>query len=163
VPTTVIDGALSIVGVVSSGELVQRLLDRGSAAYDGRILRSHIGAGRFNAAAELFVDNPSAQQEFVAWWRVSTLTERIQLMLLVESVLETSPAAFDFLLPQLTQGLVELGDASLRGDTVDLLGRIGHPSSKPVIEALCHDPHPDVAEIAEEVLEELEAGGRHAD
>lgn len=163
VPTTVIDGELSIVGVVAPSKLARRLQERGSGAYDRHLFRSHVDGGRFEKAAEVFIDRQAAHSLFVEWWRQSTLTERIQLMLVVEATLEMSASAFDFLLPQLTEGLVELADASLRGDTVDMLGRIGNPSSKPIIEALCHDPHPDVAEIAQEVLEEIEEGGRHAD
>jgi HEAT repeat protein len=46
-------------------------------------------------------------------------------------------------------------DAALRGDTADLLGQIGHPSTKEALESLLKDPNPDVIEIAEEALESI--------
>jgi len=48
-------------------------------------------------------------------------------------------------------------DGSLRGDTADLLGQIGHQGAIPDLEELRNDPNPDVAEIAAEALEEIEA------
>ena len=47
-------------------------------------------------------------------------------------------------------------DDALRGDTADLLGQIGHPGARKPLQALLHDPNPDIVEIAEEALEGLE-------
>ena len=48
-------------------------------------------------------------------------------------------------------------DPVLRGDTADLLGRIGHRAARNPLRTLLEDPNPDVAEIASEALEEIEA------
>jgi HEAT repeat protein len=65
----------------------------------------------------------------------------------------------DGLVPVLKTGLDGEGplakDPSRRGDTADLLGRIGHPDARPILEALMSDSNPEVAEAAEEALEEL--------
>ena len=47
-------------------------------------------------------------------------------------------------------------DAVLRGDTADLLGRIGHRAACDSLRALLDDPNPHVAEIAGEALEEID-------
>ena len=47
-------------------------------------------------------------------------------------------------------------DPVLRGDTADLLGRIGHRAATDALRALLDDPNPHVAEIASEALEEID-------
>ena len=87
-------------------------------------------------------------------WRMSATSLRLGLMLAAELALEQDPGALDDITPDLLR-LLETEDAALRGDTADLLGRIGHPSAEPALRRLLADENPDVAEIAEEALEAL--------
>jgi HEAT repeat protein len=77
-----------------------------------------------------------------------------------EEALEAGREVLDHLVADLVPILCA-EDATLRGDTADLLGRIGHPAAKDALESLQGDPNPDVAEIASEALEEI--GDRGAD
>ena len=76
-------------------------------------------------------------------------------MLAVETGLEGDQAALDGLVPGLLP-ILGTEDPVLRGDTADLLGRIGHRAATDGLRALLDDPNPDVAEIASEALEEIE-------
>ena len=50
-------------------------------------------------------------------------------------------------------------DPTRVGDTADLLGQIGHPDARPVLERLSRDPNEEVAEAAADALAELDSGG----
>ena len=64
---------------------------------------------------------------------------------------------------QLAQGRYDratvFDDDPAASDTADLLGRNGHRAATDALRALLDDPNPDVAEIASEALEEIEARG----
>jgi HEAT repeat protein len=77
-------------------------------------------------------------------------------MMAVETALEDDRSALDGLVPGLLP-ILGSEDAVLRGDTADLLGRIGHRAARDRLRTLLEDPNPDVAEIASEALEEIEA------
>ena len=51
-------------------------------------------------------------------------------------------------------------DAALRGDTADLLGKIGLPSAVEPLRGLLADENPDVAEIAQEAIDAIAEAGR---
>lgn len=158
VPMTVIDGGLSLTGVVPAGELVGHILARGRADYEARRFRSIVESGRLEVATREILAGPGAALWLEAWRRSST-SLRMGLLLAAEQALEENPAALD---PVVAELLVVLGeeDAALRGDTADVLGRIGHPAAGGALEKLRHDPNPDVAEIAAEALEELRSARR---
>ena len=145
VPMTIIDGGMSIVGVIPPAQLVEKILNRD----DKEIFRSQIEAGRFDAAAE------KVSEGFAAAWKQSATQLRMGLMMVAEKVLENDPHGLDSLVPDLLPA-TKAEDAALRGDTADLLGQIGHPSAKEALEALLNDPNPDVAEIAQDALEEIQ-------
>jgi len=76
------------------------------------------------------------------------------LLLAAETLLEEFPSMLDSAVSNLLPAL-ESDDGALRGDTADLLGRIGHLSALPALTALLEDPIEDVAEIAAEAIEEI--------
>jgi HEAT repeat protein len=76
-------------------------------------------------------------------------------MMAVETALESDRAALDGLVPGLVP-ILGSEEAVLRGDTADLLGRIGHRTARDPLRMLLEDPNPDVAEIASEALEEID-------
>ena len=82
------------------------------------------------------------------------------LFLVAEEALKWNPDGLGDLAAHLIRGLEGEGDLSndpsRRGDTADLLGQIGHPDARPVLEALTRDENEEVAEAAREALSELD-------
>ena len=153
VPLTVIDGGLALSGVEPARELAEVVLSRGSPDYHRRHLLSLLETQRFEEALAL-VRNPGGPEAFLTAWQGSTTNSRVGLLLAAEQLLERAPGA----LSAIVGGLCDMlgsDDAALRGDTVDLLGRIGSAEAAPALRKLLDDPNPDVAEIAAEVLQEL--------
>jgi len=150
VPTTVLDGGLSWVGVEGEAQVAARILSRDAPGYAERVFASLVESGRHADAIREIVAGEGAAC-LAAIWVGSTTATRIGLMLVAEGALEQQPtslhAAVGALLPALRSG-----DAALRGDTADLLGQIGHPDGLAALEPLLDDPNPDVAEIAAEAL-----------
>ena len=83
------------------------------------------------------------------------------LFLVAEEALDWNPEGLDALVPLLIEGLQGDGpmsqDPTRVGDTADLLGQIGHPDAREVLEALGRDSNEEVAEAAADALEELRA------
>ena len=94
-------------------------------------------------------------EQFLFAWRKSVTFERVGLMLVIEEALEGDCAALEGLVGGLIK-VLQAPDATLRGDTADLLGQIGNPAAVPALKELLNDPNPDVADVAAEALEELE-------
>ena len=157
VPLTILDGDLAVTGVVHSAELVDNILSRDDEGHGRDLLLSLVEQGRFGHAALRMGTAPGAA-DFVAIWKSSATSLRIGLMMAVETALEDDRAALDGLVDGLLP-VLRHEDPALRGDTADLLGRIGHPAAADALRALVDDPNRDVAEIAAEALEEIDARG----
>ncbi len=153
VPATLIDRGLCITGVVAAPELAGEVLSRDAPQYRARVLNSLAQSGRFDEATQLALSDRGPELVFELWRQSSTST-RMGLMLVAEQALEQNPAALNGIVSQLAS-VLESEDPALRGDTADLLGKIGHPHARGALQALLSDPNPDVAEIAEEALEAL--------
>jgi len=159
VPLTVLDGDLAVTGVVRPAELVDKILSRDDDGHGQGVLLSLVEQGRFDDVAARMRSGPGAAH-FVTSWKNSDTSLRIGLMMAAEEALEAGHEVLDHLVADLVP-ILGAEDATLRGDTADLLGRIGHPAAKDALESLQGDPNPDVAEIASEALEEI--GDRGAD
>jgi hypothetical protein len=157
VPLTIIDDALTLVGVITEDELSDRIMTVDGPDRERAIFVSLLDAGRFSAAAQRMIEGPAAEI-FVERWRSSSLESRIGLVLTAEEALELDPGALDALVPELLAAL-GMPDAGIRGDTADLLGRIGDSRAIPALEELCRDSVADVAEVAAEALEEIRSRG----
>lgn len=142
VPMTIIDGGMSIVGIVPPAQLVEKILNRNKK----EIFLSLVEAGRFDDAEEKIGEG------FVSAWKQSATQLRMGLMLVAEKALSNDPHSMDSLVPDLLPA-TKSEDAALRGDTADLLGQIGHPAAVDALKTLLNDDNPDVAAIAEEALE----------
>lgn len=157
VPTTVLDDGLCLQGVRPASELVDALLERGGPEAEARLLKSLLESGRVPAAAARLSHGPG-RAAFAGLWARSTLTDRIGLMLAAEEALAESRCRLDPLVAGLLPAL-SAGDAALRGDTADLLGKIAHPSAAPALEALLEDGDAEVAEVAAESLAAVRGRG----
>ena len=155
VPMIVASGGLTVVGVISAAELAARLRESRGPGGDTVVLESHLEAGRFAAAGELLAAG-CGHEAFLERWGAGGLERRIGLALAADEALQRDPGALD----ALVRGLLPLlgpGDAARRGDTADLLGRIGHPAARDALEAIRDDPDEDIAEAATEALLGLDA------
>jgi alkyl hydroperoxide reductase subunit AhpF len=161
VPHTVLDRGMSWIGVVKASDLVKQILLRGSDEHEKAVFRSTVENGRLDRAKELILDMSHASC-FAATWKQSTTRLRMGLMLVTDEVLDSDPAALDDTVLQLID-LLDSEDASFRGDTADLLGKIGNPLARKKLEALQNDPNPDVAEIAAEALDGIRERGVRRD
>lgn len=153
VPRTIIDGGLCLIGVKPVREFAEIVLSAGTPDYRQHHLLSLLETRRVEEAVDL-ICAPGGDEAFLTLWQTSTTTSRMALLLAEEKALERSPRSLDGIVPGLAD-LLGSDDATLRGDTADLLGKIGHPDARPALQKLLSDPNPDVAEIAAEVLEEL--------
>jgi thiol-disulfide isomerase/thioredoxin len=152
VPAILLDRGLVLTGVVSADDLAEQILAQDRADYEARLLRSLVETGRFAEAGELL---GGRLELFVEEWKQSTTSTRIGLMLVAEEMLGEDRSCLDVMVDDLV-GFLQAPDAALRGDTADLLGRIGHPGARKALTEALQDPNPDVVEIAAEALEGIE-------
>jgi hypothetical protein len=158
VPMIVSDTGLTLVGALDAAELAEKLAAARGGDGDAVVFGSLVDAGRFGEAAAL-LSSPGARETFVDRWQASALEGRIGLALTADEALAIDSGALD----DLVAGLIPLlaaDSAPLRGDTAELLGKIGHPAARTALERLLDDGDEDVAEIAADALEDLAAGGR---
>jgi hypothetical protein len=153
VPTTVIDRELTMTGVVPVQRLIRDIEARGHARHEQATFASMLESGRFAEAAERLLEG-RASQVFLDLWRSSSLQSRIGLVLAAEEALDRQPDGLQGLAEGLLPAL-RAEDAALRGDTADLLGRLGAPGVRSALEQLLVDPDPEVVEAAEDALERL--------
>lgn len=158
VPTTIIDNELIITGVTPAADLAARLVERQGPGAERMLFASLVESGRHEAAARRLADG-RATEAFVELWARSTLESRMGLMLVAEEALDLAPDSLYDLVPHLVAGLQGqgplAGDEARRGDTADLLGRIGHPDARPALEQLAGDTNEQVAEAARAALDEM--------
>jgi hypothetical protein len=150
VPATVIGGELVLTGVVSFEELVTSVLDMGSEAHGARLLASMLETGRMEDAVEM-LRRPAGSVSFARLWSRSTMSDRLGLMMLVEEAREVGVGLGEHLLWRHLQA----AEPALRGDTADVLGKVGTMRSVAALEACLDDPNEDVAEVAAEAIEEI--------
>jgi hypothetical protein len=158
VPYTVLDTGLGLTGVVESKDLVSHLMGRETQEHLHQVFVSMIESSRTSEAA-LAVRAAGGTDHFLSAWRRSTLSTRMALMLISEKALEADPVCMD----PCVAGLVEIlraPDASLRGDTADLLGQIGHPLALEPLRGCLTDPNPDVVEIVRDAIAVLDRSSR---
>ncbi len=153
VPTVIVDGTHTVVGMISADGLRELLQSREAPDYPVKTLASMIDNGRAEEAAPLLADE-RGQASLATLLGDGTLQQRMGLMLAVEAALDRDPHVLDGAVPLLLP-LLETGDATVRGDTADLLGQIGAPGARQALKQLLSDENPDVREVAAESLEML--------
>ena len=161
VPTAVVNGDLTIIGVVTQEELAHRLVELQGPRAEDSIFISLVKSGRLADATSRLIDGRGIPA-FADLWNESTLEGRIGLSLSAQNAVEEEPGSLDALVELILPSL-ETDDAARRGDTADLLGAIGHQTAKPALERLLDDSHPDVAEAAEDALASIEERTRASD
>ena len=159
VPFTLVSGGLSLTGVFSVSDLKSVL--NHDVPYTQRVFGWLVENGRFESVLpQLLIDRGA--EHFFYFWKTSTLSLRIPLMMVAQEVLEDHPACLDLCLPELIK-LLKNDSPALRGDTADLLGCIGHPLAIDGLTQCLKDDNEDVVEIAEDALEAINESRRYGD
>jgi hypothetical protein len=158
VPLTILDRRFFITGVVQPSVLAERIVSRGTDDYESQLFRSLLEQGRLDEATA-HLRSGGAGAHFLSAWRASTTSSRMGLLLVSERALAADSGCLDDIVSDLLP-LLHTEDVALRGDTADLLGRIGHRDAEAELTRLLDDPNPDVAEVASDALEQLRERGQ---
>lgn len=154
VPTLLIGQDLRYVGALDEEKLTSILRSEDPSSLLHEKIRQRIQEGSAAEAAAWIAQG--GDPGFLAQdLGRSTFQERIALLLTLEEALETDPRCLDRMVDPLLPHL-ETGDASVRGDIADLLGKIGDRKALPALKRLCLDPDPNVVEAATEAVETIE-------
>ena len=154
VPATIIDRHLVHIGEIDQGRLVEILLNRGTNAYKRDFMRSLIDRGNIDQAADLLCEEKDAAG-MLALFEEGELSMRMGVLVVFEEAIEKDRMTIQKMVPKMIDMLTN-DDARIRGDIVDLLGKVGDPRALPHLEPLTKDPDPDVVDAAEEAIELLE-------
>jgi Thioredoxin domain/HEAT repeats len=153
-PTTVINDGMTIVGLVSGEELAGHLLRAEEPGSFTQVLESMINGGRAEDAAELICSRKEPEA-ILPLYRAPEFSTRMGVLVTLEEALDKDPRVLDSIVDDLSE-LLSSDDVGLRGDTAELLGKIGNPRAVPALQKVAQDPDEDVREAVQEALELLE-------
>jgi thiol-disulfide isomerase/thioredoxin len=156
VPMTVIDRSMLINEAIAPDKLADVVLSRESADFQEKALLSLVAFGNIDKSLEMLVDLDNGADIFLSAWKKSVMSQRMGLMLMAEQALDEDKTVFNRIVPGLIETL-KMNDVTLRGDTADLLGQIGHSDAIESLKVLLNDENEDVAEIAMEAVEQIES------
>ncbi len=152
-PTIVINDGYTAVGQVSTAVMIKGLTQNRQEEFT-TILDSMIKAGRAEDAAAL-ICRENMPEAIIPIYMAKEFSTRIGALVAMEEALAINPHCFDPIVGTLT-GFLSDNEASLRGDTAELLGKIKNKSAIPILEKIAaEDPDPDVRDAALDALEEL--------
>jgi hypothetical protein len=152
-PTTIVNDGLTIVGQINVPQLVDRIASSGQTGTLTAVLRSMIESGRAEDAGGLLCrqDCPEA---ILPLYTSKEFSLRMGSLVAMEAALEENSRALDPIVSELSV-LLSHDEVGLRGDTAELLGKIGDPSAIPALTEAILDSDPDVREAALEALQIL--------
>lgn len=152
-PTTIVNGGFTVVGQINVPQLVDRIVTVGQSGTLTAVLRSMIESGRAEDAGALLCheDSPEA---ILPLYVSREFSLRMGSLVAMEAALEENSRALDPIVSDLA-GLLSHEEVGLRGDTAELLGKIGDPSAVPALTQATLDSDPDVREAALEALQIL--------
>jgi hypothetical protein len=160
-PTTIVNEGLTIVGQINVPQLVESIVNSGKSGTLTATLRSMIESGRAEDAGSLLCreDGPHA---ILSLYTAPEFSLRMGSLVAMEAALEQAPRSLDPIVEDLSN-LLTHDEVGLRGDTAELLGKIGHPSAIPALSQAVLDTDPDVREAAAEALEILKDAAARPD
>lgn len=153
-PTVIINDGLTLVGRIGVETLAEQLLKACSGDDLTSIIDSMIRAGRAEDAADLLCsqDRPDA---ILPIYLSKEFSVRMGALVTMEEALTRNPRVLDPLVEKLSD-LLFSEEVGLRGDTAELLGKIGNREAVPHLLRASGDPDADVREAVEEALQALE-------
>jgi len=155
VPMTVIDRSMMINEAISPAKLAELVFSIESDDFKEKALLSLVAFGNVDRALEFLFELKDGTDIFLSAWKKSIMSQRMGLMLMAEQALEEDEHIFNSIVPGLID-VLSMDDVTLRGDTADLLGQIGHPDAAEPLKKLLNDENEDVVEIAREAIEKIE-------
>ncbi len=153
VPTIIINATMTVVGRVDADGLVNALLSVQETESLTDDIASMINAGRAEDAAALLCSRRQPRA-ILPLYTSNEFATRLGALVTIDEALARDPRILDPVLDDLSRLLFH-DDVGLRGDTADLLGRIGNPAAIPSLQEALNDPDPDVREAVEEALQLL--------
>ncbi len=122
-PTIVIDGGLTIVGRIVASDLAEKITTLSKPDSMTAILDSMIKSGRAEDAAELIVQEKKPEA-MLPIYMAKEFSVRMGALVAFESALEKDPRILDSIVKELLD-LLSDEEVGLRGDTAELLGKLG--------------------------------------
>jgi thiol-disulfide isomerase/thioredoxin len=153
-PTTIIDQGLTMVGHVTLDQLAAGVVRATQGASLTEIMDSMIKCGRAEDAAQLLC-RENGPDAILPIYRSKEFSVRMGALVTMEEALALNPRILDPVVDELGSLLFD-DEVALRGDTAELLGKIGNPAAIPALRKALEDPDPDVREAVEEALQLLE-------
>jgi len=153
-PTVIFNGRATLVGQLTEVQIVDEVLRKDTGTSFTAVLESMIKAGRAEDAAQLMC-REGRTAAILPIYQSSELALRIGAVVTMEEALAMDARSLDPILDELC-ALLSHDDARLRGDTADILGKIGHRGAVPFLCTLLDDADPDVVDAVTEALERLE-------
>jgi hypothetical protein len=151
-PMLVVNDGFTAIGNLSPQDLASRIVEISREDSLTLILSSMVKNGRAEDAGDLLRrGNPEA---ILPIYTSNEFSARIGALVAMEEALESDPRCLDPLVDELCKLLFQ-DETPLRGDTAELLGKIGHPSAIPFLERAASDEDEDVRGAVEEALERL--------
>lgn len=159
VPMIVIDRSMMINEAIAPAQLAELILSRDSADFQEKAPLSMVAFGNIDKALKILFESENGGDIFLSSWKKSIMSQRMGLMLMAEQALEENAAVFNSIVSGFID-VLKMEDVTLRGDTADLLGQIGHPDAIEPLKTLLNDENADVVEIAKEAIEKIETETR---
>jgi thiol-disulfide isomerase/thioredoxin len=153
-PTVIFNEGFTVVGRITVEELARHALKAGDTESLTTVIESMIKTGRAEDAGALLCSQ-RRPEAVLPIYLSKEFSVRMGALVAMEEALEQDPRSLDPLVDDLILLLAQ-DDVALRGDTAELLGKIGNPVAIPALKMAVEDPDPDVREAAQEALESLE-------
>ena len=154
-PTTIVNGGLTIVGNIGADELAKRLVESVADSSLTSIVDSMVKSGRAEDAAKL-VCRKGRPEALAQVFKQKEFSTRIGALVAMEYALDINPQILDEVIDDLSSFLFS-DDTGLKGDTAELLGKIGNVQAIPHLRRALNDQDEDVQEAVQEALDILEA------
>ena len=154
VPTVVIDGQDQLVGDISEEILVDNLTNRDPSSFHPETFKRIIKEGDAEKLAGMMVAESDLYSGALELLSDPEWSVRMGMMVVLEGVAERSPDLVRSGYPYLLK-LLDHEDRNRRGDAAYLLGLIGDASILERLEVLLKDENPEVAEVAQEAVEQI--------
>lgn len=156
-PTLVVDEGLTLVGNLSFQDLNSRIQGARDPDFATQILESMANTGRAEAAGNWMCKHKAARA-ILPIYRSPVFSQRMGALVVMEEALDQDPNILDEIVDDLIL-LLSDEDDGLRGDTAELLGKMGASRAFSALESLLSDPNEDVREAALEAFEKLKKTG----
>ncbi|MBN2242293.1 MAG: thioredoxin family protein [Acidobacteria bacterium] len=154
VPATVLDRKIVLIGALAAGRIKELVESRGTPGFERERVRSLIERQAIAEAAGS-LGGDAGRAAVLDLLKDVEFSKRLSALVVVEKALAQNPDSVRAMVPSLLP-MLSHGDARIRGDIADLLGKIGDPGVIPRLEPLTRDPDPDVAEAAADAIAELQ-------